>query len=114
MQLGQAEVCTTTNNSKSQSLSHGHNNVTHQHSTHPSTQATHIPHVSHTIVHGNHVTTQGHVANHHSHGHSHGVLVGAMPGYSNSLLETFKTEALCQVQCTDCQKVSEFLLIFFF
>lgn len=113
MQLGQAEVCTTTNNAKSQSsLSHGHN-VTHVHTTHPNhphtTQATHISHVSHTIVHGNHITTHGHVANHHSHGHSHGVLVGAVPHYTNSLLETFKTEALCQVQCIDCQKVSKII-----
>lgn len=47
----------------------------------------------------------GHSTSHHNNQHLHGVLIGSMQGYGNNLIETFKTEALCQIQCMDCQKV---------
>lgn len=47
----------------------------------------------------------GHNTAHHNNQHLHGVLIGSMQGYGNNLIETFKTEALCQIQCMDCQKV---------
>lgn len=47
-----------------------------------------------------------HSATHnHGHNHLHGVLIGTMQSYGNNLIESFKTEPLCQVQCMDCQKV---------
>lgn len=49
--------------------------------------------------------THTHSTSHHNHQHLHGVLIGTMQGYGNNLIETFKTESLCQVQCMDCQKV---------
>lgn len=50
-----------------------------------------------------------HSATHnHGHNHLHGVLIGTMQSYGNNLIESFKTEPLCQVQCMDCQKVRSF------
>lgn len=47
-----------------------------------------------------------HSATHnHGHNHLHGVLIGTMQSYGNNLIESFKTEPMCQVQCMDCQKV---------
>lgn len=48
-----------------------------------------------------------HSATHnHGHNHLHGVLIGTMQSYGNNLIESFKTEPMCQVQCMDCQKVN--------
>lgn len=54
----------------------------------------------------NHTHSATHNHNH-GHNHLHGVLIGTMQSYGNNLIESFKTEPLCQVQCMDCQKVSE-------
>lgn len=52
-----------------------------------------------------------HSATHnHGHNHLHGVLIGTMQSYGNNLIESFKTEPLCQVQCMDCQKVKKLSL----
>lgn len=75
MQLGQTEVCTDT---KPTGLSN------HRHSH------------THSNAHNHGIS---------NHQHLHGVLIGSMQGYGNNLIETFKTESLCQVQCMDCQKV---------
>lgn len=56
----------------------------------------------------------GHATTHHNNQHLHGVLIGSMQGYGNNLIETFKTEALCQIQCMDCQKVTNFTSFFNF
>lgn len=81
MQLGQTEVCTDT---KPPAGLSGHR---HGH--------------THSAAH-----------NHgHNHQHLHGVLIGTMQGYGNNLIETFKTETLCQVQCMDCQKVTCLFLL---
>lgn len=53
----------------------------------------------------NHTHSATHNHNH-GHNHLHGVLIGTMQSYGNNLIESFKTEPLCQVQCMDCQKVS--------
>lgn len=54
-----------------------------------------------------------HSATHnHGHNHLHGVLIGTMQSYGNNLIESFKTEPLCQVQCMDCQKVCVFGILF--
>lgn len=76
MQLGQTEVCSDTK---------------------PPTGLSNHRH-SHT-----HSNAHNHGINNHQ--HLHGVLIGSMQGYGNNLIETFKTESLCQVQCMDCQKV---------
>lgn len=56
-----------------------------------------------------------HSATHnHGHNHLHGVLIGTMQSYGNNLIESFKTEPLCQVQCMDCQKVNKCTFIFFY
>lgn len=52
----------------------------------------------------NHTHSATHNHNH-GHNHLHGVLIGTMQSYGNNLIESFKTEPLCQVQCMDCQKV---------
>lgn len=80
MQLGQTEVCTDTKPPRG--IEHGHDaNHGHGHA---------------------HLTQTNQV---HNHQHPHGVVVGSMQVYGNNMIETFKTEALCQVQCMDCQKV---------
>lgn len=77
IQLGQTEVCGDTK--PSIVIGHGHGNHGHGHT----------------------LTTHNH------HQHQHGVLVNTMQNYGHNMLETFKTEQLCQVQCMDCQKVSK-------
>lgn len=83
IQLGQTEVCGDTK--PSVVIGHGHGNHGHGHT----------------------LTTHNH------HQHQHGVLVNTMQNYGHNMLETFKTEQLCQVQCMDCQKVRIFVFTFF-
>lgn len=83
MQIGQNEVCTDTKPPLGIELGHDAANHGHGHA---------------------HLTQTSQV---HSHQHPHNsVVANTMSVYGDGMIDTFKAESLCQVQCMDCQKVS--------